>query len=83
MIESDEFYSVNYNQLSANDGWFAVCGIVGTSTSIDGNTYRRPAYKNGSDWVYCSGENEWVKLGTWLRFTIEADLDVGTYSLVT
>ena len=80
ILGSDELYSANYSQFGANNGWFAIGGIVGTQQSIDGATYRRPAYKTSSGWVYPSGENEWVKQGTWLRYTVEADLDSGTYS---
>jgi len=76
---SDNFYNANYNQFGNMEGLFARVGIVGTSTSIDNATYRRPYYRTSTGVVYGTGD-EWVKQVTWLRFTIEADLDVGTYS---
>ena len=76
---SDALYDANYSQFGALAGLFARIGIVGTSTSVDGVTYRRPYWRDASDAHTATGD-EWVKQATWLRFTIEADLDAGTYS---
>ena len=77
---SDALYTANYQQYSNKAGRFGSIGIVGTSTTIDGATYRRPCHATSSGMVYGTGD-EWVKQGTWLRFTIEADLDAGTYAV--
>lgn len=79
-IGSDAFYTANYQQYSDKAGRFGSVGIVGTSTTIDGSTYRRPCHVTSSGTVYGTGD-EWVKQVTWLRFTIEADLDAGTYAV--
>ena len=79
-IGSDAFYTANYQQYSSRAGRFGSVGIVGTSTTIDGLTQRRPCYVISSGTVYGTGD-EWVKQATWLRFTIEADLDAGTYAV--
>ena len=79
-IGSDAFYTANYQQYSSRAGRFGSVGIVGTSTTIDGLTQRRPCHVISSGTVYGTGD-EWVKQATWLRFTIEADLDAGTYAV--
>ena len=79
-IGSDALYTSNYQQYSQKAGRYGSVGIVGTSTKIDDKTYRRPCYDTTSSKVYGTGD-EWVKQGTWLRFTIEADLDAGTYAV--
>ncbi len=78
-IGSDAFYDANKSQFDALAGLFGRIGIVGTKQVVSGYTYRRPYYRDNSGANYGTGD-EWVKQGTWLRFTIEADLDAGTYS---
>ncbi len=79
-LGSDAMYNANYSQFSNKAGWFGRLGIVGTSQVVDGYTYRRPYHLTPFGAVYGTGD-EWVKQGTWLRFIIEADLDVGTYAV--
>ena len=78
-IGSDAFYDANKSQFDAFAGLFGRIGIVGTKQVVSDLTYRRPYYRDNSGANYGTGD-EWVKQGTWLRFTIEADLDAGTYS---
>lgn len=78
-IGSDAFYDANKSQFDALAGLFGRIGIVGTKQEVSGLTYRRPYYRDNSGANYGTGD-EWVKQGTWLRFTIEADLDADTYS---
>lgn len=78
-VGSDAFYNANYSQFSNQAGLFARVGIVGNKTTKSGYTYRRPYYRDASG-GHVGTDDEWVKQGTWLRFTIEADLDAGTYS---
>lgn len=76
---SDALYDANHSQFGSQAGLFARIGIVGTKTTVDSSTYRRPYWRDASG-AHTGTDDEWVKQGTWLRFTIEADLDAGTYS---
>ncbi len=76
---SDALYNANHSQFGALAGLFARIGIVGTKTTVDNSTYRRPYWRDASG-VHTGTGDEWVKQAPWLRFTIEADLDAGTYS---
>lgn len=79
------FYTSSSSEFGKVPGEFARIGIIAESkTKVeDGKNvpFRRPACGTANgQWVIGTGDDEWVKQTTWLRFVIEADLDAGTYT---
>ena len=79
MLGSDVLY--NGNNSTYVNGYCARAGLCAYRKTINGLTYRRPQYFVDGASTYPTGENEWVKQGTWLRIILEVDLENGTYSV--
>ena len=79
MLGSDVLY--NGDKSTYGNGYCARAGLCSYKKMINNFTYRRPQYFEDGASTYPTGEDEWVKQGTWLRIILEVDLDDGTYSV--
>ena len=79
MLGSDVLY--NGDRSTYVNGYCARAGLCAYKKTISGLTYRRPQYFSNGTSTFPTGDDEWVKQGTWLRIILEVDLDEKTYSV--